>query len=263
MEVTMPTYYGDVDAEYLQRVAELVQQPKRRTYELMHIQPGSKVADVGCGPGTDTIALAHLVGPTGKVVGIDFNPTFLAQADERANQAGVRTWVTHQHADATNLPFEANTFDACRSERLLQHLPHPEQALAEMVRITRPGGWLVIADADWGTLSIDTSEIAIERRLVRLEADMHTNGYAGRQLYRLLKRQHLADIVIEMIPVYFTHYALAEQVIGPAELAQEALRQDVITEAEAQRWSASLAQADAEGVFFASVMGVLIAGRKP
>jgi len=174
MEVTMPTYYGDVDAEYLQRTAELVQQPKQRTYELMHIQPGSKVVDVGCGPGTDTIALAHLVGPTGQVVGIDFNATFLAQADERADQAGVRTWVTHQHADATNLPFEANTFDACRSERLLQHLPHPEQAVAEMVRITRPGGWLVIADADWGTLSIDTSEIAIERRLVRLEADMHT-----------------------------------------------------------------------------------------
>jgi len=259
----MPTYYGDDDADYLQRVAELVQQSKQRSYELMHIQPGSKVVDVGCGPATDTIALAHLVGPTGQVVGLDFNATFLAQADERADQAGVRTWVTHQHADATNLPFAANTFDACRSERLLQHLPRPEQAVAEMVRITRPGGWLVIADTDWGTLSIDTHEIDIERRLVRLGADMHNNGYAGRQLYRLLKRQQLADIMIEMVPGYFTHYALAEQVIGPAELAQEALHQSVITEEEAHRWSASLAQADAEGVFFASIMGVLIAGRKP
>ena len=259
----MPTYYGDNDADYLQRVAELVQQTKQRSYALMHIQPGSKVVDVGCGPATDTIALAHLVGPTGQVVGLDFNAAFLAQADERADQAGVRTWVTHQHADATNLPFEANTFDACRSERLLQHLPHPEQAVAEMVRITRPGGWLVIADTDWGTLSIDTPEIDIERRLVRLGADMHNNGYAGRQLYRLLKRQQLADIMIEMVPGYFTNYALAEQVIGPAELAQEALHQSVITEEEAQRWSASLAQADAEGVFFASIMGVLIAGRKP
>ncbi len=259
----MPTYYGDNDADYLQRVAELVQQTKQRSYALMHIQPGSKVVDVGCGPATDTIALAHLVGPTGQVVGLDFNAAFLAQADERADQAGVRTWVTHQHADATKLPFEANTFDACRSERLLQHLPHPEQAVAEMVRITRPGGWLVIADTDWGTLSIDTPEIDIESRLVRLGADMHNNGYAGRQLYRLLKRQQLADIMIEMVPGYFTNYALAEQVIGPAELAQEALHQSVITEEEAQRWSASLAQADAEGVFFASIMGVLIAGRKP
>jgi ubiquinone/menaquinone biosynthesis C-methylase UbiE len=259
----MSTYYGDVDDDYLQRVAELVQQSKQRSYELMHIQPGGVVLDVGCGPGTDTIALAQLVGPTGQVVGIDFNATFLAQADERADQAGVRSWVSHQHADATNLPFEANTFDACRSERLLQHLLHPEQAVAEMVRITRPGGWIVINDADWGTLSIDTPEIAIERRLVRLEADMHNNGYSGRQLYRLLKRQHLADIVIEMVPGYLTHYALAEQVIGPAKLAQEALRQSVITEEEAQRWSASLAQADAEGVFFASITGVLIAGRKP
>lgn len=259
----MPTYYGDDDAEYLQRVAALMQQPKQRSYELMHIQPGGTVLDVGCGPGTDTIALAHLVGPTGQVVGIDFNATFLAQADERADQAGVGNWVTHQHADATNLPFEANTFDACRSERLLQHLLHPEQAVAEMVRITQPGGWIVIIDADWGTLMFDTPEIDIERRLVRLEADLHNNGYAGRQLYRLLKRQHLTDILIEMLPGYFTDYALAKQVIGPAELAQEALQHGVITEEEAQRWKASLSQAAAEGVFFASITGVLVAGRKP
>jgi ubiquinone/menaquinone biosynthesis C-methylase UbiE len=259
----MATYYGDAAAEYLQRVAALLQQSKQRSYDLLHIRLGSKVIDVGCGPGTDTIGLAHLVGPTGQVMGIDFNPTFLAQADAHAHQAGVNTWVTYQHADATNLPCATNTFDACRSERLLQHLLHPEQAVAEMVRITRPGGWLVISDADWGTLSIDTSELDIERRLVRLEADMHTNGYAGRQLYRLFKRQQLANIMIEIVPLCFTHYGLAEQVIGPAALAQEAVRQGVITVAEAQRWCASLAQADAEGVFFASITGVLIAGQKP
>jgi ubiquinone/menaquinone biosynthesis C-methylase UbiE len=262
-EGTMSAYYGDVDDHYLQRAAEVLHQPKQRSYQLMHLQPGSKVLDVGCGPGTDTIALAQLVGPTGQVVGIDFNPTFVAQADDRAVQAGVRTWVTHHHADATNLPFEANSFDACQSERLLQHLHHPEQAVAEMVRSTRSGGWIVLIDADWGMLSIDTPEVDIERRLARFNAEAHNNGYAGRQLYRLLKRQQLTNMVIEMVPVYFTDYPLAEKAIGPAEIAQDALLQGVITEEEARRWRASLAQADAEGVFFASIPGVLIAGRKP
>jgi ubiquinone/menaquinone biosynthesis C-methylase UbiE len=263
MEGTMPAYYGDVDARYLQRTAELMRQLKQHSHELMHIQPGGKVLDVGCGPGTDTVALAHLVGPTGQVVGIDFNPTFVAQADDRAVQAGVKLWVTHQQADATALPFESHRFDACRSERLLQHVHHPEQAVAEMVRITRPGGWIVVVDADWGTLSIDTAEVDLERRLVRCEADAHTNGYAGRQLYRFLRRQQLTDIIIELVPLYFTDYPLAEQVIGPAALAQEALRRGVITAEEAHRWTASLAQADAEGVFFASMHGVPIAGCKP
>jgi len=175
----------------------------------------------------------------------------------------VSTWVSHQHADATNLPFETNSFDACRSERLLQHLHRPEQAVAEMVRITRSGGWVVLMDADWGTLSIDTSEVDIERRVVQLNTEVHNNGYAGRQLYRLLKRQQLTDIVIEMVPLYFTDYALAEQAIGPAELADDALSHGAITEGEAQRWRASVTQAAAEEVFFASVSGVLVAGRKP
>jgi ubiquinone/menaquinone biosynthesis C-methylase UbiE len=259
----MSAYYGDADEHYLQLAAEVMHQTKQRTYELMHIQPGSKVMDVGCGPGLDTIPLAQLVGSTGQVVGIDFNPTFLARADERAAQAGVSTWVIHHHTDATNLPFETNSFDACRSERLLQHLHHPEQAVAEMVRITRSGGWIVLMDADWGTLSIDTPEVDIERRLVRFSTEAHNNGYAGRQLYRQLKRQQLSDIVIEMVPLYFTNYALIEQAIGPAEIADDALPQGVITEEEAQRWKTSLTQAASEGMFFASVSAILVAGRKP
>jgi len=259
----MSTNDGAVDESYLRQVAELLQATKQRSYELMHIHPGSKVLDVGCGPATDTIALAQLVGPTGQVVGIDLNATFLAQADERADQAGVKPWVTHQHADATNLPFEANSFDACRSERMLQHLQHPEPAVAEMVRVTRSGGWIVLFEPDNGTFSIDTPEIDIERRLVRFEAERVANGYAGRQLYRLLKRQHLTEVLVEMVPAYFTDYALVEQILGPAELAQEAVQHGVISEAEAQRWMVSLTEAGAEGVFFASVSGVLVAGRKP
>jgi len=258
----MSTHSGDIDERYLRRVAELLRATKQHSYELMRIQPGGKVLDVGCGPGTDTIALAQLVGPTGQVVGIDFDPAFVVQASKRALEAGVSSRVTHQHADATNLPFESDSFDACRSERMLQHLQDPERAVAEMVRVTRPGGWIVLFEPDNGTLSIDSPEIDIERRLVQFEAERVANGYVGRQLYRLLKRQHLVDILIEMVPVYFTDYALAEEMLGPAELAQEAVQRGVITEAEAQRWMASLTQAGAEGVFFASASGVLVAARK-
>jgi hypothetical protein len=104
----------------------------------------------------------------------------------------------------------------------LQHLHHPEQAMAEMVRITRSSGWIVLLDTDWGTLSIDIPEVDIERRLVRFSTEAHNNGYAGRHLYCQLKRQQLSEIVIEMVPLYFTNYALFEQVIGAAEMADAA-----------------------------------------
>ena len=73
--------------KYLQTAAELNNQIKRQSYSLMHIQPGQNVLDVGCGPGIDTVALAHLVGPQGSVVGVDFDKSMIAEADRYAEQS--------------------------------------------------------------------------------------------------------------------------------------------------------------------------------
>ena len=94
-----------------------------------------------------------------------------------------------------SLPFETDYFDSCRSERLFQHLSNPAQALSEMTRVTKSGGWVVVLDTDWGSLSTDSDETDIERRQARFlaESSLH-NGYSGRKLYRLFKQQNLVDI---------------------------------------------------------------------
>ena len=56
---------GYTSPEYLRVLADMVQHIKQRSYEHMHIEAGQTLLDVGCGPGTDTISLAHLVGPRG------------------------------------------------------------------------------------------------------------------------------------------------------------------------------------------------------
>src|SRR4051812_30645742 len=122
----MPTSTkGYVDTEYLRIMAELLEEPKRQTYRQMHIEKGYKLLDVGCGPGTDSIALAELVGSTGEVVGVDFDPAMVADADRRAEKAGVSGWVHHKEADASAMPFAAGAFNSCRSERLFQHALNP------------------------------------------------------------------------------------------------------------------------------------------
>jgi ubiquinone/menaquinone biosynthesis C-methylase UbiE len=161
---------GYVDTAYLQTTAELLNAFKQLTYERMRAQPGQKVLDVGCGPGTDTIPLAQCVGSSGRVIGVDYDAEMITEADQRALRAGVSSWVTHKRADAMALPFESNFFDACRSERLFQHLPDPAKVLSEMTRVTKSGGWVVVLDADWGTLSADASDTEIERRLMRAKA---------------------------------------------------------------------------------------------
>jgi ubiquinone/menaquinone biosynthesis C-methylase UbiE len=255
---------GYVDTHYLQAAAALLGQIKRRSYELMHIQPGQHVLDVGCGPGTDTISLASTVGPTGQVTGVDYDARMVVEAQARAEQAGVGAWVRHEQADASSLPFATGSFDACRSERLFQHLEQPAQALAEMLRVIKRGCWVVVADTDWGTFSIDTPEVAVERRLADVLAQrVLQNGYAGRQLFRLFRQQGIEDISIEIVPAYVTRYELARQ-LGRLDIAEpEALQAGIITQEELRRWRSSLERADADGTFFASASVVLVAGRKP
>ncbi len=257
---------GYVDTTYLDTAAELtlLNMFKQLTYERMRAQPGQKVLDVGCGPGTDTIPLAQWVGSSGQVIGVDSDAEMIAEADQRALKAGVSAWVTHKHADAITLPFESNYFDACRSERLFIHLLDPAKALSEMVRVTKSGGWIVVLDPDAGTLSVDASEIETERRLARIFAEhIMNNGYSGRQLYRLFKQQGLADVSAQVCGLHFTDYALARQMWLMEKVEREALTLGVVTVQELDQLHAYWERANADGVYFGSVHWILASGRKP
>ena len=257
-----PHYAGYVDSEYLRLAAELAQRDKQRTYAAMRVQPGFYVLDVGCGPGFDTVALAQLVGEEGLVTGIDHDPTMIAEAKQRAAEAGVSRLTLHIAADAAALPLDSNHFDACRSERLFQHLADPAVALAEMVRVTRPGGWIVVLETDYPTLSMETEEIELERRLARFTTNRVRSGYAARQLYGLFQKHHLLDIEIGVHPQIFTRYDHVRR--GWLDgVEREALAAGSITEEELARWRASLERSAAENGFFATLNHNLIAGRKP
>ena len=120
-------YSGYVDSEYLKMLARLTKPVKQPTYELMQIEPGHKVLDVGCGPATDTIQLAPLVGSSGEVIGVDFDREMIDEANQKAENVNLDQWVRHQQANASSLPFEDGYFDSCRSDRVFQHLSEPER----------------------------------------------------------------------------------------------------------------------------------------
>jgi ubiquinone/menaquinone biosynthesis C-methylase UbiE len=255
---------GYVNTQYLHAAAKLLAPIKHRSYEYMHLQPGQTVLDVGCGPGIDTTALAQIVGETGYVVGIDQDIEMLSRADQVVKETGLNTYVEHLRGDATSLAFDSEQFDACRSERLFIHLLHPERAINEMVRVTKPGGWITILDTDWGTLSIDTSEIKVERQLARFRAEkLLNNGYSGRSLYRLLGEQHLQDITLKIFPIYLNDLALVRYLTRLDEVEDKALAQNFITQLELNRWHSNLEQTDNAKHFFASLNMVLVAARKP
>lgn len=187
----------------------------------------------------------------------------ITEAEQRAQKAGISAWVKHKLSDAASLPLETGFFDSCRSERLFQHLPNPMTALDEMARVTKENGWVVVLDTDWGSGGIDTSEIDIERRLTRFMADhMCDNGYAGRQLYRLFKKQGLVNVSFEVLPLVVTNYTFARKVWSLDKLEMQAVVMNVVTEAEVKKIQMEFEQADANGVFFGYGCLTLVAGQK-
>ena len=137
---------------------------------------GERLLDVGCGPGDAGIALARELGDTGELVGIDSSDQMLRVARARARPAACRVRFTR--GDASSLEEPDDAFDAVRCERTLQWLPDPAVAVAEMVRVLRPGGRLSLIDTDWSTFDLsvgDDALAAVIREALRTERHRPSN----------------------------------------------------------------------------------------
>lgn len=108
--------------------------------EWLNIPEGGVALDVGAGPGSITTSLAHAAGQDGLALGIDISEPMLARAVRSA--AGPQ--VGFLRADAQKLPFRDATFDAAISVAVLQLVPDPAAALAEIARVLKPGARLAV-----------------------------------------------------------------------------------------------------------------------
>ena len=201
-----------------------IQAYKQETFALLEAQVGSKVLDIGCGPGTDAQALAELVGSNGRVVGVDKSETMIAAAQERTKEAKLP--LAFQVGDIYHLDFVDNTFDGCRADRVFHHLVEPEAALSELVRVTRPGGRIVLAEPDFDGILIDSSNKIVTRQVIQKRSDLYPNGWCGRQLASLFKQAGLTELMISPKTLIFEDFDFVNQhVLGlrdAAELLQKA-----------------------------------------
>lgn len=128
-------------AEHFRRQARWTQGARNYLYRRADLLRARRVLDVGCGTGVITEEIAART--RGRVVGLDINPDFL-RLREGAHAA-------YLLGDALRLPFAAGTFDVVFCHFVLMWLRDPRQGMAEMVRVTRPGGWVLLcAEPDYG-----------------------------------------------------------------------------------------------------------------
>jgi ubiquinone/menaquinone biosynthesis C-methylase UbiE len=119
---------------------------RQKTITFAHLQPGEQVLDVGCGTGTLALTVQRRVGSTGRVVGIDPSEQQIAYARAKAARRHLPT--DFQIGVIEQLAFPDQAFDVVFSTLMMHHLPAPvkRQGLAEIARVLKPGGRLIIAD---------------------------------------------------------------------------------------------------------------------
>jgi len=149
--------------------AEQVDKVREEVRSLLTLSGNERVLDVGTGAGTLAFALAPSVR---EVVGVDAIPELLAAA-----RAIAPANVTFIEADATSLPLESFSFDLAVTRRTLHHVARPELVVAELVRVTRLGGTIVIEDQiapvdPLAALEVDRFERARDPSHTRLLPDV-------------------------------------------------------------------------------------------
>src|SRR3954447_12249218 len=130
--------FGDTAEQVAERSAHQVGAIREQIRALLSLRGDERAVDVGTGAGALALALAPLVA---EVVGVDLVPELLAAA-----RAAALPNVTFVEGDATSLPFDDFAFDLACSRRTLHHVARPERAISELVRVTRPGGRLLVED---------------------------------------------------------------------------------------------------------------------
>ena len=131
--------YGDEASRLVEAINTVPDTIGRRRAILraLNLKTGERVLDVGSGPGHQALEMSPMVGPSGKVDGIDISDSMLQIARSRCN--GVSNIEFHQ-GDAADLPFEVGTFDAVMSSMVFEYLPDVPGALREVHRVLKPGG---------------------------------------------------------------------------------------------------------------------------
>ncbi|BFM05972.1 methyltransferase domain-containing protein [Halioxenophilus aromaticivorans] len=243
-----------VDESYLMKAGDILGPIKAASYKALELQSNSKILDVGCGPGIDATNIAKIAPAQHHVTGVDFDERMILAASQTAAKLGLTDKLNYQQANAYELPFEANSFCATRSERLLMHLDNPEKAIEEMCRVTKPGGKMVIIDSDWATLSSATGNDALERKLSHhLVNDMLPNGFSGRNLAGQLKAFGLENIEVSVHAFSIDDPNVWRLIIQTEQIEQSALANNIATPDEISHWHDQIAAHSAAGKFQATL----------
>jgi ubiquinone/menaquinone biosynthesis C-methylase UbiE len=193
------------ETERLRRQAEELAAISASVLDRVGLGPGQRALDLGCGPRGVVDEMAVRVAPGGTVVGVDADPVHVAAAwDFVADRRIGGVEVVVADARATGLP--AASFDVAHCRTLLVTIPRPRDVVAEMVRLVRPGGWVVAVEPDVEYSMCHPPSAAFDRICELFVAAFSRNGadpMLGRKVPALFRHAGLDDVWVDVRPQLF------------------------------------------------------------
>lgn len=182
--------------------AEAIWPQEREIFKGYGLDGEFRILDVGCGTGEITVRLADLY-PRATITGVDLIEPHLDAARARATAFGSR--VRFQVADAFALPFDADAFDLVVCRHMLQAVPRPDDAIAEIVRVARPGGRVHLLVEDYGMIHMHPTRLDVDRFWLEgpeaYGAAVGTDLHAGRSAFGRISRQPVEEIAMHYVVV--------------------------------------------------------------
>jgi ubiquinone/menaquinone biosynthesis C-methylase UbiE len=230
---------------------------RERMLELCPTGKGSTVLDVGCGLGGEATRIARRVGKTGMVYGVDTSEAIITEARRRTRELDVP--LQFQICDAHGLTFKDASFDVCRAERIFIYLENPAMAIAEMARVTRPGGLVIVFDFDYGARFIDSDFAPMTRHIEALLANDPRNPAIGRELPHLMRKAKLKVDAIEPMTVMPT-VAIARRIY--AAPLSKGVKTGAFTAADVEAWWREQVAMERDGRLCHAQHGYVVAASK-
>lgn len=227
---------------------------RTRVLDLLALVPGERVLDIGVGPGLLAHDLARLVGETGRVTGIDLSPDMVAVAQNRLRdmpQAELRT------GEATVLDIPDASLDAVVSTQVFEYVVDVPRALAEVHRVLRPGGRVLILDTDWRSLVWHSSDqTRMDRALACWDDHLHDPHLPAR-LGPMMRQAGFEMRRVEILPMLTPRYQPVSYAAGMlrsifAFVGRNAA-QHGLSDQEVQAWQDDQADLIARDEFFLSL----------
>lgn len=246
--------------EALYKTVDVVAQ-RRETIRLLNIKAGEAVLDIGSGPGLLAAEMANIVGPKGKVRGVDISAPMLEMASARCD---AMPWVKFEDAGATELPFEDGAFDAVVTVQVFEYVDDIERALAETYRVLRPGGRALVIDSDMGSILFNTADYPRMARILAAWDEHMTHPHLPRSLAPRMTRAGFSLTAHGVIPLLNTKYA-PEYFSYPMAgmIASFVTGRQGITEDDARAWADEQRALGEAGEYFYSMNRYYFLGEKP